>query len=250
MSPAEVDSFYSVEVGVVGDISSSPYERTAIASPRKSQHASKLRGLLQDEIEQYRSVESFPLKPQKIISDPRSVMGDDDIVISDVGAHKIWLSRKYPRYRPNTCIVSNGFASKGIAVPGAVAAKLVYPDRRVVAVTDDGVILMNSQELETASRVGAPFVDLILNDNMFGLIKWKQMAVFGRSAFVDFTNPDIVRYAESFGAKVYRIEKASELVPALTAALAWNTLAVIDCPIDFSENLKLTEALGALVCPT
>ena len=90
----------------------------------------------------------------------------------------------------------------------------------------------------------------ILNDNMFGLIKWKQMAVFGRSAFVDFTNPDIVRYAESFGAKVYRIEKASELVPALTAALAWNTLAVIDCPIDFSENLKLTEALGALVCPT
>lgn len=184
------------------------------------------------------------------MSDLRSVLGEDDIVISDVGAHKVWMARIYPCYRPNTCIMSNGFSSMGIAVPGAVAAKLIYPDRHIVAVTGDGGFLMNSQELETAARVGAPFVVLILNDKTYGLIKWKQIERFGRPAFVDFTNPELVRYAESFGARGYRIESASELVRALRAALSENTMAVIDCPVNFTENLRLTEKLGKLVCPT
>jgi acetolactate synthase I/II/III large subunit len=250
MSPAEVDAFYGVAVGVVGDISSSLDALAGMSSPRQSQHASKLRQLLLDEIELYRNDASFPLKPQKIMSDLRSVLGEEDIVISDVGAHKVWMSRMYPCYRPNTCLISNGFSSMGIAVPGAVAAKLIYPGRRIVAVTGDGGFMMNSQELETAVRMGTPFVVLILKDNSYGLIKWKQLDHFGRSAFVDFKNPDFVRYAESFGAKGYRIQAASELVPSLKTALNGNTLAVIDCPVDFTENLKLTESLGGLVCPT
>jgi len=250
MSPAEVDAFYIVSVGIVGDISSSLDNLAATGSPRQSHHSSKMHQLLLDEIEQYRDDTSVPLKPQKIISDLRSVLSEDDIVISDVGAHKIWLARMYPCYQPNTCIISNGFSSMGIAVPGAVAAKLIYPNRRIVAVTGDGGFLMNSQEMETAARVGTSFVVLILNDRTYGLIKWKQIDNFGRAAYVDFKNPDFVRYAESFGAKGYRIETASELVPTLKTALNENTIAVIDCPVDFTENLKLTERLGKLVGPT
>lgn len=249
MSPAEVDASYIVGVGVLGDIAASLDELPNTATPRQSACSSKLHQLLRDELEQYRDDKSFPLKPQRIVSDLRAAMGEDDIVISDVGAHKLWLARLYPCYRPGTCIISNGFASMGVALPGAVAAKLLYPERRVVAVSGDGGFLMNSQELETALRVGAHFVVLILNDQTFGMIKWKQIKEFGRPAFIDFRNPDFVRYAESFGARGYRVGAADELASVLAAALAANTVAVIDCPVDFSENLKLTEKLGQLICP-
>ena len=249
MSPAEVDASYIVGVGVMGDIAASLDELANRATPRQSRGSSKLQQLLRDELEQYRDDNSFPLKPQRILSDLRAAMGEDDIVISDVGAHKLWLARMYPCYRPGTCIISNGFASMGIAVPGAVAAKLLYPERRVVAVSGDGGFLMNSQELETAIRVGTHFVVLILNDQTFGMIKWKQINQFGRPAFIDFSNPDFVQYAESFGARGYRVRAADELKSVLAAAMAANTVAVIDCPVDFTENLKLTEKLGQLICP-
>jgi len=170
-------------------------------------------------------------------------------VISDVGAHKLWLARLFPCARPNTCIISNGFAAMGMAVPGAVAAKLICPDRRVVAVTGDGGFLMNSQELETAVRMKKPFVVLVFNDRGFGLIRWKQMKQFGRTAFVDFGNPDFVQYAKSFGGDGYRIESADELAPALREALASDKVTLIDCPVDPGENLRLTERLGALPPP-
>jgi acetolactate synthase-1/2/3 large subunit len=250
MSPAEVDAAYIVAVGAVGDISTSLDALAGLATPRQSSHSSNLHQSLVDEIEYHRHDRSFPLKPQKILADLRSVLGEDDIVISDVGAHKMWLARMYPCYRPNTCVISNGFASMGIAVPGALAAKLIHPDRAVVAVTGDGGFLMNSQELETAVRVKTPFVTLIFSDQTYGLIKWKQIHQYGRPAFVHFANPDFVRYAESFGARGYRIEAADELVPSLRAALQGNSPAVIDCPVDFAENLKLTQRLGGLVCPT
>jgi acetolactate synthase-1/2/3 large subunit len=137
----------------------------------------------------------------------------------------------------------------GMAVPGAVAAKLVHPERRVVAVTGDGGFLMNSQELETAGRVGTPFVMLVFNDKSYGLIRWKQMQQFGRPAFVDFNNPDFVKYAESFGANGHRIESADELAPTLRTALSSNKLTIIDCPVDASENLRLTQRLGMLALP-
>ena len=176
-------------------------------------------------------------------------MGAEDIAISDVGAHKMWMARMYRAERPNTCIISNGFASMGVAVPGAVAAKLAYPDRKVVAVTGDAGFMMNSQEIETAMRVGAPFVVLIWNDSEYGLITWHQLRHFGRPSHITFKNPDFVKYAESFGAKGYRVERAEDLVPTLRQALEDKTVAIVDCPVDYSENMKLTNRLNEMTAP-
>jgi acetolactate synthase-1/2/3 large subunit len=167
-------------------------------------------------------------------------MGPDDIVISDVGAHKMWIARHYHCHSPNTCIISNGFAAMGIAIPGALAAKLVYPNRKVVAATGDGGFMMNCQELETALRVGTPFVTLIFNDGGYGLIEWKQENHFG--------NPDFVKLAESMGLKGYRVESALDLIPVLKEALAQDVPAVIDCPVDYRENSRFTQKAGELNC--
>ena len=179
----------------------------------------------------------------------RSALPLQDTVICDVGAHKMWMARMFRCEHPNTCIISNGFASMGIAVPGAIAAKLANPQRKVVAVTGDAGFLMNSQEIETAVRLGIAMVILIWNDSAYGLIEWKQINQFGRSSHVHFNNPDFVKYAEAFGAKGYRIESADQLVPTLKRALADNTVTIIDCPVDYSENIKLTEKLGEMVSP-
>jgi acetolactate synthase-1/2/3 large subunit len=246
LAPSEVDAAYIVNVGVVGDIASSLDSLATRATRHAAAHGLQFHQMLRDELEQGRDDDSFPLKPQRILADLRSALADDDIVISDVGAHKLWLARLFPCLQPNTCIISNGFAAMGMAVPGAIAAKLVYPDRRVVAVTGDGGFLMNSQELETATRLKTPFVALVFNDRTYGLIRWKQMQQFGRPAFVDFNNPDFVKYAESFGANGCRIESADQLTPALRAALSSNKLTIIDCPVDAAENLRLTQKLSAL----
>jgi acetolactate synthase-1/2/3 large subunit len=250
MAPAEVDAAYIVNVGVVGDITASLDALTETAKPHSKVHGTPFHQMLHDELEQGRNDSSFPLKPQRILADLRSALADDDIVISDVGAHKLWLARLFPCLQPNTCIISNGFAAMGMAVPGAVAAKLVHPNRRVVAVTGDGGFLMNSQELETAVRLETPFVVLVFNDRSYGLIRWKQMQQFGRPAFVDFNNPDFMKYAESFGAIGLRIGSADELALALRTALNSNKLTIIDCPVDASENVRLTQRLGALAATT
>ncbi|GJL67979.1 MAG: acetolactate synthase [Nitrospirales bacterium] len=246
MSPAEVDASYIVTVGVVGNITSSLEALTDRGDAHAPTRGSRFRQMLRDELAQGSQDTSFPLKPQRILADLRSSLAQDDIVISDVGAHKVWLGRLFPCFLPNTCIISNGFAAMGIALPGAVAAKLAHPDRRVVAVTGDGGFLMNSQELETAVRMNTPFVVLIFNDGGLGLIRWKQMQQFGRSAYVEFNKVDIVKYAESFGAKGHRITSVEELAPVLRKALSSNTLTIIDCPVDPSENLLLTQRLGTL----
>jgi acetolactate synthase-1/2/3 large subunit len=189
------------------------------------------------------------MKPQKIIWDLRTAMDMEGVAICDVGAHKMWMSRMFRCEYPNTCIISNGFASMGIAVPGAIGAKLAFPDRQVVAVTGDAGFLMNVQELETAVRLKTPIVVLVWNDNAYGLIEWKQMNEFGRKSHVDFDNPDLVKLAESFGAKGYRVEKGGDLMTILQTALHDNAVSIIDCPVDYSENLKLTSKLGEMVCP-
>ena len=160
----------------------------------------------------------------------------------------MWIARNYHCDRPNTCLISNGFAAMGIAIPGAIAAKLVYPDRKVIAATGDGGFMMNCQELETALRVGHPFVTLIFNDGGYGLIEWKQQNQFGESTYVHFGNPDFVKLAESMGLKGYRVESATDLIPMLKAALADDVPAVIDCPVDYRENLRLTQKSGDLSC--
>ncbi|MCT7960766.1 acetolactate synthase large subunit [Laspinema sp. D1] len=249
-APSEIDSSYIPIVEVVGDISDSLMEilHRADRQSKPTPHACELRADIRADYEQYATDDGFPIKPQKLIYDLRQVMGPDDIVISDVGAHKMWIARHYHCDRPNTCLISNGFAAMGIAIPGALAAKLVYPDRKIVAVTGDGGFMMNCQELETALRVGTPFVTIIFNDGGYGLIEWKQQNHYGESAFIKFTNPDFVKFAESMGLKGYRIESAADLIPTLKEALAQDVPAVIDCPVDYSENIRFSQKSGGLNC--
>lgn len=246
---AEVDSHYPLSASLLGDVSVSLRELSKRVTPRSDKTYQKLRSAIDRSLHNSDDDNGFPLKPQRIIADLRTSMHEDDIVICDVGAHKLWMARLFACEKPNTCIISNGFASMGIAVPGAVAAKLNFPDRKVVAVTGDAGFLMNSQEIETALRMQAPIVILIWNDASYGLIEWKQHIHFGRESNVRFNNPDFVKYAEAFGATGYRINAANELLPALQHALAQNTVSIIDCPVDYRENMKLTARLGEMVCP-
>jgi len=246
---AEVDAHYPVSVGVIGDIRHSLTRIANLADPHKGHLLRPLREALKEEMKQHSEDEGFPVKPQKIIWDLRTALDLKDIVICDVGAHKMWMARMFRCEHPNTCLISNGFASMGIAVPGAIAAKLANPAKKVVAVTGDAGFLMNSQEIETALRINTPIVILVWNDAGYGLIEWKQMNTFGRPSNVRFNNPDFIQYAKSFGAKGYRISHSSELMPVLRQALDDNTVSIIDCPVDYSENLRLTDKLGEMISP-
>jgi acetolactate synthase-1/2/3 large subunit len=247
MSPAEVDAHYIVEVGVLGDLALSLEQIGEGLTPFDLQWAKQSRETVTTGFEtETAGGPTWPMRPQHVIRDLRTVLAAEDLVISDVGAHKLWMARMFPCVTPNTCIVSNGFASMGIGLPGAVAAKLLFPHRRVVAVTGDGGFLMNAQELETVVRLQLPIVVLVWRDDGYGVIRWKQALRFGRTSFVDFGNPDLVAYAKSFGAAGYRAAGTSELKPILTEALACGRPAIIDCPVDYAENVRLTERLNAL----
>lgn len=243
--PADINKNYQPEVQITGNITDS-LERLLRRTYREGEPtaALKIKEQIDNEFQSYADDHAFPMKPQRILNDVRKLMGPDDIVISDVGAHKMWIARHYNCYRPNTCIISNGFASMGISVPGAIAAKLVHPQNKVLAITGDGGFMMNSQELETAKRIGTPIVVLIWNDSSYGLIKWKQQEQFHRTGCVDFSNPDFKMYAESMHCKGYRIEKAEELIPTLEEAFQQTIPAVIDCRVDYGENIRLTEKLA------
>jgi len=249
LSPAEVDEHYILECGVVGDIGAALNGIAAEATPRSESQAISLRETIVEELNKHAENDAFPMVPQRIILDLREALEVDDIVVSDVGAHKMWMARMYQAERPNTCIISNGFASMGIGLPGAIAAKLAYPQHTALTVTGDAGFLMNSQEMETALRIGVAIIILVWNDSKYGLIKWHQDRRFGRDTQIDFNNPDLVKYAESFGAIGYRVERAGDLLPTLKQAIADNTVVLVDCPVDYAENMKLTEKLGNLVCP-
>ncbi len=249
MSAAEVDEYYILECGVIGDIGAALEAIAREAKPQSESKAHTLRETIVEELTTHENDTSFPIVPQRIILDLRKALQPEDIVVSDVGAHKMWMARMYQAERPNTCIISNGFASMGIGLPGAIAAKLAYPDRTALTVTGDAGFLMNSQEIETALRIGVAIVILVWNDSKYGLIKWHQDRRFGRDTQIDFNNPDLVKYAESFGAKGYKIESADDLLPTLRQAIVDDTVVLIDCPVDYSENMKLTKKLGDLVCP-
>lgn len=246
--PADINKNYQPEVEVVGNILDA-LERIMNKAARLQEPVPflNLRKQMVEEHESYAQDLSYPVKPQKALIDCRRVMDKDDIVISDVGANKVWVARHYNCYKPNTCIISNGFATMGLAVPGAIAAKLVHPDRKVLAITGDAGFMMNCQEFETAHRLGTNFVTLIFNDRSYGLIKWKQDMQYGHHEYVDFTNPDFMKFAESMGAIGYRIEKAEDLLPTLIKSFKQDKPVIIDCPIDYSENMKLTHHLEELM---
>jgi len=258
--PAEVDAQYRPEVELIGDIDGSLRRLLAAVQPRGiggrdagERHEARetlvhadLRLALLQELGAYQADEGLPIKPQRAIADLRAALDPTDIVVSDVGAHKVWVARLYQAYEPNTVIISNGFAAMGIGLPGAIAAKLVHPERRVVALCGDGGFLMNSQELETARRIGANVTVVVWRDDGYGLIDWKQRNEFGRPFGVEFGNPDFVAYAESFGIAGFRPASAGDLLPTLRQALDVSGPTLVEVPIDYRENLRLTERLGAL----
>jgi acetolactate synthase I/II/III large subunit len=249
--PAEVDAHYDVEVGVQADISRT-LDALAAASTRRFQlgaSGEKIRRLLADDLARGAVDDGFPLKPQRVVADTRGALERADIVLADTGAVKMWMARLYPTYEPNTCLISNGLSTMAFALPGAIGAKLAAPDRRVLAAVGDGAFLMNSQEIETALRERIPMTVLIWQDDAYGLIKWKMDLELGHDVAVGFSNPDFVAYAESFGARGYQVGAAGELLPMLVEALAADTVSVITCPVDYTENLRLTDALGELSGP-
>ena len=243
---SEVDNSYIPEIELIGNIGKNLAGLgEMIEKPIQSTQIDfLLRKAMVDEMNRCRKSDAWPMLPQKIIWDLRTAMKSTDIAISDVGSHKMWMARMFRCDLPNTCIISNGFAGMGIAVPGAISAKLAYPEKGIVAVTGDAGFMMNSQEIETAIRCNTPIVILIWNDSQYGLIEWKQQRRFGRSAYIDFKNPDFVQYAQSFGATGIRIESADQLLPTLQAALKNPTVTIIDCPVDYSQNDRLTALLG------
>jgi acetolactate synthase I/II/III large subunit len=258
--PAEVDAHYDVAVGLHSDIGRSLDALAAAVAPRDVTAArdvtppagvaapggDRIRALLAAELARGQEDDRFPLAPARIVADTRAALRRQDIALVDTGALKMWMARLYPTYEPNTCLISNGLSTMAWTVPGAIGAKIARPDCRVLVATGDGAFLMNSQEIETALRLGLAFVILIWVDDAYGLISWKMDLEIGRNVDTSFGNPDFVVYAESFGATGYRIGAADELLPALRTALAADTVSVIACPVDYSANLELIESLGDL----
>ena len=246
--PAEVDAHYNVAVGLHADTGRTLDELAALVSrehPSLSGHE-RIRELLSDELNGGRADDRFPLAPARIVADTRTALRRNDIVLVDTGALKMWMARLYPTYEPNTCLISNGLSTMGWTLPGAIGAKIARPEAKVLVATGDGSFLMNSQEIETALRLRIPMVILVWEDDAYGLISWKMDLEIGHNVDTRFANPDFVAYAESFGAKGYRISAAEELLPTLRGALEDDTVSVIACPVDYSANSDLIASLGEL----
>jgi acetolactate synthase I/II/III large subunit len=255
--PAEIDEDYRIDVEVVGDLAHTLWmlnERVDAHQAGKldydHSHTRKARAAMKTDLEEYKDDDAVgKIKPQKAIWDARQVMGPEDILLSDVGAHKMWIARHYQCHEPNTCLIPNGFCSMGFALPGAIAAHLVHPDRNILAICGDAGFLMNVQEMETAKRVGAKITVMIWEDHAYGLIAWKQQTHFGRHTDLAFGNPDFVQLAKAFGWNGHRCEDSRQLKSVLQEALAEEGPSLVVIPIDYEENTKLTKRLGNISCP-
>ncbi|GAA0603515.1 acetolactate synthase large subunit [Virgibacillus siamensis] len=247
--PAEVDAYYPTEAELIGDVKESLKALSGHVQRKELwPKAKELKSQLEEKLHASDEESGSPVKPQRILADIKKAEKGDAVIISDVGAHKLWVARMYQPDKPNHTIISNGWASMGIAIPGAIAAKIADPDKPVVAVVGDGSFMMNAAELVTAKRMGLAFVVVIFHDSKFGLIEWKQLKEFNRSYAIEFTDPDFVDFAKSVGAKGVKVEHSSDLLPALEDGLASNEIVLIDVDVDYSENMKLTEQLGDYIC--
>ena len=188
------------------------------------------------------------IRPQKLLWDARQVLGADDILLSDVGAHKMWIARYYQCHQPNTCLIPNGFCSMGFALPGSIAAHLVFPERRILAICGDGGFLMNVQEMETARRLNSNIVAMVWEDRSYGLIAWKQDTHFGRHTNLSFGNPDWLELARAFGWHGHRVEGSRDVATTLEQAFGETGPSLVVVPVDYSENNKLTKHLGEITC--
>jgi acetolactate synthase-1/2/3 large subunit len=234
---AELDGHYHPSAEVVGEIDESLSGLSALVRPRNERSLRKTAA-------EARSNKDIvgPLPPRQVVLALRQALGPDDVVVSDVGAHKVWLARHFATSTPNTVVISNGLASMGIALPGAIAAKLVRPDRNVVAFTGDGGFLMNVQELETAKRLGVPIVVVVLVDGRLGVIEVNERRLFGRTFGTAFGNPDFVQLARAFGIAGFGVTSAKELGPTLRRALDLNEPALVAVPWDHTANDQIAGA--------
>jgi acetolactate synthase-1/2/3 large subunit len=242
--PAEIDEHFIPDVELVGDIARS-LERLTGQSERSTEPAgsSRLRDAVNARFRQAQDDPGSPMQPPRVLYELRRALERTDVLVSDVGLHKLWIGRMFPAYEPDTVLISNGLAAMGFALPAAIAAKMVHPDRRVVAVSGDGGFMMNAQELETAVRLGAAVVNVVWEDGGFGSITWKQDRRFGRHFGTEFGNPDFVRFAESFGIPAWRCDTAADFAQRLRGALALDGPSLIVLPIDYSADVAIVDDL-------
>jgi len=253
--PAEIDSDYHPETELVGDLAHTLWmlNERVDANGGLSFDTSRrdaARREMQQELAMHNDDDTEgTIRPQKVLWDCRQVMGPHDILLSDVGAHKMWIARHYHCHEPNTCLIPNGFCSMGFALPGAIAAAMVHPDRKILAIAGDAGFLMNVQEMETAKRLDVNIVVMVWEDHEYGLISWKQESEFGKHTDLGFGNPDWMQLASAFGWSGHEVANSRDLVSTLEQAFEEAGPSLVVIPIDYRENRKLTERLGDIVCP-
>jgi acetolactate synthase-1/2/3 large subunit len=239
---ARVDPVYFPQIEVVGDIANSVWQLSERLDPQEHWSFAdfhRIRDALQAHIAESIRDQRFPILPQRLVYEIRKVMPDDSIIALDNGMYKLWFARNYPATHPNTVLLDNALASMGAGLPSAMAAKMVHPERRVLAVCGDGGFMMNSQELETAVRLRQDLVILILRDDGYGMIKWKQAQMEFHDFGLDFHNPDFVAYAKAYGAQGHRVESTEGLAPLVEECFAAGGVHVIDTPVDYSMNDRI-----------
>jgi acetolactate synthase-1/2/3 large subunit len=255
---AEVDKDYQPDVEVVGDLADALWQLNEAINQKFEgklplfdvKERLDLREKLTQDFAAEKDDTSVPVKPQKILWDVRQVLGDEDILLSDVGAHKMWISRYFQCVEPNTCLISNGFCTMGFAMPGSIGAKVAFPERRVLSISGDAGFMMNVQDLETAVRRKLNIVAMVWEDGEYGLIKWKQQNGFdGKHSDLAFNNPDFEVLAESFGMWGKKVTSTDQIVPFLEEAFSQEGPALISVPVDYSENMKLSDRLGQVSVP-
>jgi len=253
--PAEIDEHYHPETEILGDLAHTLWmlnERIDQAGGLTfdlAQQAATRRDM-QAELEMHKDDDTSDLiRPQKVLSDVRQVMGADDILLSDVGAHKMWIARHYQCHSPNTCLIPNGFCSMGFALPGSIGASIVYPERRILAICGDAGFMMNVQEMETAKRLNSNIVVMVWEDHAYGLIQWKQTNEFGRHTELSFGNPDWMQLAKAFGWQGHHVLHSRDLIDCLNTAFRESGPSLVVVPIDYRENMLLTKRLGDIACP-
>ena len=239
---AQVDQVYFPQVEIVGDLALSAQlllDQLKDAPPHDLTMFYKVRDHVKEKTHEGALDDRFPILPQRLVADVRSVMGNHDIIALDNGVYKIWFARNYPAHEPNTVLLDNALATMGAGLPSAMMASLLYPERKVIAICGDGGFMMNSQELETCVRLKLNIVVLVLNDGSYGMIRWKQ----GGAGFDDwglkFGNPNFVDYTNSYGATGHRLSSAKDLIPMINQAFKTGGTHLIDVPIDYSQNKRL-----------
>jgi acetolactate synthase-1/2/3 large subunit len=244
-APVEVDAHFITEIDLIGDMEVILTRLAEACGPvMDTPPRSRLNEIVGGHFEAARDDDSFPLQPPRALWEIRQALGSRDILVSDVGLHKLWIARMFPAHEPNTVLIANGLAGMGVALPSAIGAKLAFPERRVLTVNGDGGFLMNCQELETAVRMRTPIVNVIWENRQFGSIVWKQDKKFGRHFGVDFSNPDFVGLAQAFGCAGFRCESVDDFSAHLRQALDLDVPSVIVVPIDYSLDVGISEELG------